>query len=134
MIHHRFSESPCPNCSAEIDSATGIDHDASPNSGDVTICLHCRSILIFGDDLRLRFPNDEEMVELAGEPTIVATMNRLGEMTMPSKSPSQKRLMAAAAHTKGGYGGVPQKVGKEFNRADQRASAKPKASSCDKRK
>lgn len=26
--------------------------------------------------------------------------------------------MAAAAHTKGGYGGVPQSVGKEFNEAD----------------
>jgi hypothetical protein len=38
---------------------------------------------------------------------------------MPSKSASQARLMAAAAHTKGGYGGVPQKVGKEFNQADK---------------
>lgn len=37
---------------------------------------------------------------------------------MPSKSPAQARLMAAAAHTKGGYDGVPQKVGKEFNKAD----------------
>ncbi len=37
---------------------------------------------------------------------------------MPSKSPAQKRLMAAAAHTPGGYGGVPQAVGKEFNDAD----------------
>lgn len=37
---------------------------------------------------------------------------------MPSKSPTQARLMAAAAHTKGGYGGVPQSVGKEFNTAD----------------
>lgn len=27
--------------------------------------------------------------------------------------------MAAAAHTKGGYVGVPQKVGKEFNQADK---------------
>ena len=26
--------------------------------------------------------------------------------------------MAAAAHTPGGYGGVPQSVGKEFNAAD----------------
>ena len=26
--------------------------------------------------------------------------------------------MSAAAHTKGGYGGVPQKVGREFNQAD----------------
>ena len=38
---------------------------------------------------------------------------------MPSKSPAQHRLMEAAAHTKGGYGGVPQKVGKEFVRADK---------------
>ena len=39
---------------------------------------------------------------------------------MPTKSPAQKRLMQAAAHTKGGFGGVPQKVGKEFVFADKR--------------
>lgn len=33
---------------------------------------------------------------------------------MPTVSASQHRLMEAAAHTKGGYGGVPQKVGEEF--------------------
>ena len=42
---------------------------------------------------------------------------------MPSKSSAQHRLMEAAAHTKGGFGGVPQKVGKEFVSADKR---KPK--------
>ena len=29
--------------------------------------------------------------------------------------------MEAAAHTKGGFGGVPQSVGKEFAKADERA-------------
>ena len=38
---------------------------------------------------------------------------------MPSKSRAQHNLMEAAAHTKGGYGGVPQKVGKEFAEADE---------------
>jgi hypothetical protein len=38
---------------------------------------------------------------------------------MPSKSPAQHRLMQAAAHTKGGFGGVPQKVGKKFVKADE---------------
>ena len=38
---------------------------------------------------------------------------------MPSKSKAQARLMAAAAHTPGGYGGVPQSVGEEFNKADK---------------
>lgn len=46
---------------------------------------------------------------------------------MPSKSPTQARLMAAAAHTPGGYGGVPQAVGREFNRADVRRSHRGKA-------
>ncbi len=44
---------------------------------------------------------------------------------MPSKSPAQKKFMQAAAHTKGGYGGVPQKVGKEFVKADAKKSQKP---------
>ena len=38
---------------------------------------------------------------------------------MPSVSRKQARLMAAAAHTKGGYDGVPQSVGREFNEADK---------------
>ena len=43
---------------------------------------------------------------------------------MPSKSRAQHNLMEAAAHTKGGYGGVPQKVGKEFANADKGKSFK----------
>ena len=37
---------------------------------------------------------------------------------MPSKSQAQHKLMEAAAHTQGGYGGVPQAVGKDFVFAD----------------
>lgn len=40
---------------------------------------------------------------------------------MPTKSPAQRRLMLASAHTKGGYGGVPQSVGRKFVNADKRA-------------
>lgn len=38
---------------------------------------------------------------------------------MPSRSAKQHRLMEAAAHTPGGYGGVPQSVGAEFAAADK---------------
>ena len=38
---------------------------------------------------------------------------------MPSVSDKQKKLMNIAAHTKGGYGGVPQAVGEEFHNADK---------------
>jgi hypothetical protein len=41
---------------------------------------------------------------------------------MPSKSPAQKKLMQAAAHNKefAKKAGVPQKVAKEFVKADKR--------------
>lgn len=37
---------------------------------------------------------------------------------MRSVSTKQAKLMAIAAHTPGGYGGVPQGVGEEFHQAD----------------
>lgn len=40
---------------------------------------------------------------------------------MPSTSDKQHKLMEIAAHTKGGYGGVPQSVGKDFAKADDKA-------------
>lgn len=45
---------------------------------------------------------------------------------MPSVSPAQEKLMNIAAHTKGGYGGVPQAVGEEFHAADKSKKKKPK--------
>ena len=42
--------------------------------------------------------------------------------------------MAAAAHTKGGYGGVPQSVGKEFNSADKGSGILSRAMKKKKRK
>lgn len=41
---------------------------------------------------------------------------------MPTVSPAQHRLMEAAAHTPGGYGGVSQAVGREFIGKDMKRS------------
>ena len=43
---------------------------------------------------------------------------------MPSKSRAQAKLMRIAAHTPGGYGGVPQGVGAEFEAADEARGTK----------
>jgi len=47
---------------------------------------------------------------------------------MPSTSAKQHKLMEIAAHTPGGYGGVPQKVGKDFAAADKRKKPSVRAS------
>lgn len=46
---------------------------------------------------------------------------------MPSRSLAQHKLMQIAAHTKGGFGGVPRKVGKDFAAADGRLPAAKKS-------
>ena len=43
---------------------------------------------------------------------------------MPSVSPAQHRLMEAAAHTAGGYGGVPRRVGEEYVAAEDAGSVR----------
>lgn len=45
---------------------------------------------------------------------------------MPSKSKKQKKFMAAAAHNKefAKKAGIPQKVAKEFNKADKKKGKK----------
>lgn len=45
-------------------------------------------------------------------------------LDMPSVSDKQHKLMTIAAHTKGGYGGVPQSVGKDFSEADKKKTKK----------
>lgn len=53
---------------------------------------------------------------------MMAPTPRVGKFSggdMPSKSKAQQTLMRAAAHTKGGYGGVPQSVGRDFVAADK---------------
>lgn len=55
---------------------------------------------------------------------------------MPSSSPAQARLMAAAAHSKAFAKkvGVPQSVAKEFNKADAGTGIiKPKKSKAERR-
>lgn len=54
-------------------------------------------------------------------PVAKVVARRRAHLVMPSKSPAQARLMNIAAHTPGGYGGVPQSVGEEFHSADKAA-------------
>jgi len=46
--------SPC--CGHIVDTVSGLDHDAAPAPGDLTICINCGAILCFIDPIvgRLR--------------------------------------------------------------------------------
>jgi len=66
--------SPCPGCGEILNGASfvGEGADASPNPGDITVCIGCGEIIAFADDLTLRGLTDEEMIEIAADPDILA--------------------------------------------------------------
>src|SRR5438477_16594 len=67
----------CPSCGKPLDGATGIDVDARPKPGDITICGYCRHLMLFADDLTVRELTDAEAVEVAGDETMLAAQNAL---------------------------------------------------------
>jgi hypothetical protein len=77
----RHSETPCTNCGKLLDAASmiGVEGDMrGPQGGDITVCLKCRHIMAYNDDLSLRDLTDEEIVDVAGNPQLVATVTLMG--------------------------------------------------------
>lgn len=72
MSCHLSDDLVCPSCGSKLNGATDPVGDATPSSGDITVCLYCGHILVFTDDLRLRNPTDEEIHEIAGDVRILA--------------------------------------------------------------
>jgi hypothetical protein len=69
--------SACINCGKDIDAASPVGSGRAPQSGDFSICLYCRHLMVYGDDLRVRNLTDEEVIEVAGDPDLVLAMKML---------------------------------------------------------
>jgi hypothetical protein len=63
----------CTNCGRVNNAATVVNEiDAGPSPGDVTVCMYCGHIMAFAKDLSLRDLTTDEMVEVAGDPRVIA--------------------------------------------------------------
>lgn len=64
--------SSCINCGKFNDAATAVGNDAKPKPCDVALCYYCGHIMAYGDDLKLRELTGAEMIQIAGDPRVVA--------------------------------------------------------------
>lgn len=65
--------SKCTACGYLCDAATcPRDDNAKPNPGDVTVCINCGHLMAFDDNLTLRNLTEAEMIEVAGNKTVLA--------------------------------------------------------------
>ena len=71
MSEHFVPESMCLNCGKGLDAATAVQDDSNPKPGDFSICLNCGHLSVFAADLTLRPPTDAELIEVAGDPTLL---------------------------------------------------------------
>lgn len=61
----KMPESICGFCGHRFNASTGVEAEAAiPHPGDVSICIECGEIHIFGEDMKPRALTDTERVEI----------------------------------------------------------------------
>lgn len=62
----RVPRTTCPSCKKKLDAAFSIK-GRSPSEGDISICINCAEILVFGKDLILEEITDEIRKKMKAE-------------------------------------------------------------------
>lgn len=60
----RMPPTDCPECGKLLDGAAAPGSDAEPKAGDFSICFGCQFIHVFNEDLSLRAPTEEDLMDL----------------------------------------------------------------------
>jgi hypothetical protein len=65
---------PCLGCGKILDTSAPAGGQR-PHEGALSICWHCGHIQVFDEKMRFRPLTDDEIIEIAGHPALVAAMN-----------------------------------------------------------
>jgi hypothetical protein len=63
----------CLGCGHMLDAASAVDANAKPSPGDATICLHCRHVMMFDENLALRDLTVDELIEAMKDDRVLDT-------------------------------------------------------------
>jgi hypothetical protein len=79
QLDTRLSPSVCLDCGKVLDMAAAVVESAAqrprvhkPRPGDVTVCWRCGHVMAFDNELQLRNLTAQEIVQIAGDPAILA--------------------------------------------------------------
>lgn len=78
-LSHHIPKALCPWCGHRLDGATGIDTDARPEVGDLSVCIRCGGLIEFGIGL---VPQRGSDAMLAAEPLETRDIIRLAQLTV----------------------------------------------------
>ena len=76
---HEVPMNRCPVCDTELNRASPVGYDMSPQPGDCTICIACGNLMAFTEALTLRPLTDAEhklIAQTAGYRELIETTQR----------------------------------------------------------
>jgi hypothetical protein len=65
-----IGEQRCAKCGYKMDQASDAFGEDKPKPGDLSVCLNCGAIAVFGENLQLREPTPEEKLKIAGDESV----------------------------------------------------------------
>lgn len=60
----------CYKCGYAFDRSSCVGHSDAPVPGDVSICIQCGAVMVFGGDNALRRPTGKELLVFSSDPRI----------------------------------------------------------------
>jgi hypothetical protein len=89
----------CCECGRESNcAAPAAPNEPVPEPGDFSLCFYCTSLNVFGDDMVLRAPTEEEVIRAASDPEVQKARRflQLVPDAERQKTPAQRAAEAAA--------------------------------------
>lgn len=78
MSTYPVNYSECLYCHREFDEATAVS-GGQPKSGDLTLCRYCAHLMIFDDELRVRYLTPEELEQVREDPRLRELCDKTAE-------------------------------------------------------
>lgn len=72
---HKIRPATCTNCGTELDGCASAADDDMPGADDFTVCSECGHVMAYTAEMTLRDLTDAEMIELAGDPVLLAAQH-----------------------------------------------------------
>lgn len=72
----------CPYCSHELDTVTSapMNPEATPQEGDITICIECVNVLVFKENLTVRKPTLAEAFVAMAMPEVLLIRHAINRL------------------------------------------------------
>jgi len=75
----------CPYCGKRFDHTSDVESEHVPEPGNITICVGCAGILVFGNNMEIQKPTPDQLEELKSHPAV----KRMQSAVLLSRGPGK---------------------------------------------